>query len=134
MSVSFSAYIVFGVRIKYEKLFQSGEQRGCDHETRDFQFCPECGEQMWKSTTNKVELNPFENSLSNVSYYFSFEPSKRDNIVIGFFVNNTDDISSFNELTDAQKRHYTDKLKHWLKTNNIDCNDEPKMYLISNVD
>jgi hypothetical protein len=43
MSVSFSAYIVFGVRIKYEKLFQSGEQRGCDHETRDFQFCPECG-------------------------------------------------------------------------------------------
>jgi hypothetical protein len=58
MSVSFSAYIVFGVRIKYEKLFQSGEQRGCDHETRDFQFCPECGEQMWKSTTNKVELNP----------------------------------------------------------------------------
>ena len=51
-----------------------------------------------------------------------------------FFVDNTDDISSFNELTDAQKRHYTDKLKHWLKTNNIDCDDEPKMYLISNVD
>ena len=98
MSVSFSAYIVFGVRIKYEKLFQSGEQRGCDHETRDFQFCPECGEQMWISTTNKVELNPFENSLSNVSYYYSYEPSKRDNIVIGFFVDNTDDISSFNLL------------------------------------
>ena len=86
MSVSFSAYIVFGVRIKYEKLFQSGEQRGCDHETRDFQFCPECGEQMWISTTNKVELNPFENSLSDVSYYYSFEPSKRDNIVIGFLL------------------------------------------------
>ena len=130
MSVSFSAYIVFGVRIKYEKLFQSGEQRGCDHETRDFQFCPECGEQMWISTTNKVELNPFENSLNDVSYYYSFEPSKRDNIVIGFFVDNTDDISSFNELTDAQKRHYTDKLKHWFKTHDIKCEIESKSYLI----
>jgi hypothetical protein len=106
MSTFFEAYVIFGVKVKRKILTKYDNKRGCSHEETDKNFCAICGAPMWKTLRYKVELNDFANSVDDVSYYYSSDPSENDDIVIGFLVNMSDCIDELTELTNAQKQHY----------------------------
>lgn len=132
MSISFSAYIVFGVKADISILTQCVKERGCSHEETDKAFCAVCGAPMWKTINHRIYLDPHENSTEEISYYYSCDPDSFENekIVIGFLVDVTNSISKFYELSKEQKEKYTQKLINWFNDYGIIFNIEPQMHLI----
>ena len=125
---SYDAYVIFGVKVNNEVLHQFDEQRGCSHEETDKAYCAICGAPMFETVKRdiEIEIEPFDNG--KLSYYYSYYEDEE--IVIGFQVMNTDNISELVVLTDEQKEDYTNQIVNWFIDNNIELKSEPKTHLM----
>lgn len=45
--MSVDTYVAYGFNIKLNYEYATTKRRGCGHDERDFDFCPQCGKSMW---------------------------------------------------------------------------------------
>lgn len=80
MSVSYYAFLVYGVEINKEWLYKINKERGCSHALHDdANFCPVCGAKMW------IEDRELDIEFCNDSGLSYFAPSyDSSDVVLGF--------------------------------------------------
>lgn len=108
MSVSCYAYLVYGVIVKKDRLYEENNVRGCGHKkSTTAKFCPECGKPMYK-TERSIELDFCDGTEDTLSYY-AFTYEEEDEVVLGFALakvggyKNPNVTNKFAEPTQEQK-------------------------------
>ena len=125
--MSTTAHIVYGVCIPREKFNIMIYDRGCNHETRDFPFCPECGKPMWVGKING-DFDSFDTHV--LSYFYSSVSSEY--IILGFEIDycESNDAKVINKMSDDDEQYYKTEIVKVLKQYNIDVPHVFETYIV----
>lgn len=127
MSVNYHAYVVYGVQVDKNWLYETTSKRGCSHKSIEgARFCPECGK---PTTIDGKELTLEFGDSTELSFFgYTYEA---ESVVVGFCMSEADDFSDTHAISTVRQpsEEQKEELLIYCKQMNIKLDpDEPCLF------